>query len=92
MTRFHWDTQDDIPTFPFIGGAEAVSGWNSTECGSCWQIEYQGARIAVMAIDHAQTGFNIGLKAMNRLTNGQATQVGTVDAVASRVSNKACGI
>lgn len=45
-----------------------------------------------MAIDHAQTGFNIGLKAMNRLTNGQATQVGTVDAVASRVSNKACGI
>lgn len=92
MTRFHWDTQDDIPIFPFIGGAQAVSGWNSTECGSCWQIEYQGTKITVMAIDHADNGFNIGFRAMDRLTNGQASQAGAVEAVASRVDNKACGI
>jgi len=31
-------TFGDVPTFPFIGGAFAVSGWNSPNCGTCWSL------------------------------------------------------
>ena len=29
MTRYGWQTQGEIPRFPYIGGAGAVEGWNS---------------------------------------------------------------
>lgn len=92
MTRFHWETQGDIPISPFIGGAQAVAGWNSTECGSCWQLEYKNAKITIMAIDHADSGFNIGLEAMDRLTDGQGMKLGVVDAAATKLDAKECGI
>lgn len=27
--RYGWNTLGDIPNFPYVGGAEAVRGWNS---------------------------------------------------------------
>lgn len=29
ITRFGWQTQGQIPKFPYIGAAQAVGGWNS---------------------------------------------------------------
>ncbi|KAI1343389.1 SnodProt1 [Xylariaceae sp. FL0016] len=91
-TRYGWATQGAIPKFPYIGAAEAVAGWNSPNCGTCWQLAYGGKTITVLAIDHAASGFNVALDAMNDLTNGQAVALGRVDATATQVDVSACGL
>ncbi|KAJ6440271.1 cerato-platanin [Purpureocillium lavendulum] len=92
ITRKGWHTQGDIPKFPYIGGVGVVAGWNSPECGSCWKLEYKGRSITVLAIDHAASGFNIALAAMNDLTNGNAEQLGRIDATATRALPADCGM
>lgn len=91
LTRTNFTTFGQLPTFPFIGGATAIAGWNSTACGTCWTLAFNGTTITVLAIDHAD-GFNIGLNAMNNLTHGTAVQVGRVTAVATQVNGSACGL
>ena len=48
--------------------------------------------INVLAIDHAANGYNIGLTAMNALTNGNAVMLGRVDVAATEVDASNCGI
>ncbi|KAF5018737.1 hypothetical protein F66182_9272 [Fusarium sp. NRRL 66182] len=92
ITRYGWKTQGQIPKFPYIGGAQAVAGWNSPNCGTCWKLTYKGKSINVLAIDHTDAGFNISPDAMNALTNGQAVKLGRVDATATQVAVSNCGI
>ncbi|KAG5746372.1 hypothetical protein H9Q69_012229 [Fusarium xylarioides] len=87
-----WKTQGQIPKFPYIGGAQAVAGWNSPNCGTCWKLTYKGKSINVLAIDHTDAGFNISPAAMNALTNNQAVKLGRVDATATQVAIKNCGL
>ncbi|KAF7799700.1 hypothetical protein EIP86_010942 [Pleurotus ostreatoroseus] len=75
-----------------IGGAAAVAGFNSPQCGSCWELTFNGTSINVLAIDHAGSGFNIAEGAMNALTNNQAAFLGRVDATATQVDASACGL
>ena len=75
-----------------IGGAAAVAGFNSPQCGSCWELTFNGTSINVLAIDHAGSGFNIAEGAMNALTNNQAAFLGRVDATATQVNASACGL
>ncbi|EJT76087.1 SnodProt1, partial [Gaeumannomyces tritici R3-111a-1] len=91
MTRYGWQTQGQIPRFPYIGGAPAVGGWNSPGCGTCWRLSWNGRSINVLAIDRA-SGFNIALDAMNALTNGQAIGLGRVEADVQQVSAGDCGL
>ncbi|KAJ6150600.1 Cerato-platanin [Penicillium samsonianum] len=85
-----------LPSFPNIGGAITISGWNSPNCGKCYALHYSNGKIDktinVIAIDTAPGGFNIGLQAMNTLTNGQAVQLGRVDATYVEVDGSACGL
>ncbi|KAI1203618.1 EC5 protein [Nemania serpens] len=92
ITRYGWQTQGAIPRFPYIGAAAAVTGWNSPGCGTCWRLTWNGRSVTVLAVDHAAAGFNIALKAMNDLTNGQAVALGRIDATAVQVAASACGI
>ena len=86
-------TFGSLPTFPNIGAAQAVEGYNSAKCGSCWKITYGGETITVTAIDQASNGgFNIAEEAMNTLTNGQAEHDGMVNATAVEVDMSECGI
>ena len=83
----------DVPHFPYIGGTAAIAGWNSAQCGTCWQLSYNGKSINVLAIDHAEAGtWNIALAALNDLTNGQAIDIGRVEAVATLVDSSVCGL
>ncbi|KAI6361168.1 hypothetical protein MCOR25_006539 [Pyricularia grisea] len=91
ITKYGWQTQGQISNFPYIGGADAVSGWNSPNCGTCWQLTYNGKSINILAIDRA-SGFNIGLDAMNALTNGQAVSLGRIDAQFQQVGLSSCGL
>ena len=84
-------TFGSLPT-KYIGGAAVIAGWGSAECGTCWQLTYEGTSINVLAIDHANSGFNIALSAMNALTNGQAVFLGRVEAMATQVDKSACGL
>lgn len=38
-------TFGSLPSFPFIGGAQAVTGWNSPNCGTCWALTYKGKTV-----------------------------------------------
>ncbi|KAI0657231.1 immunomodulatory protein [Cubamyces menziesii] len=87
-----YSTFGSLPHFPNIGGAAAIAGWNSDQCGTCWQLTYNGKSINVLAIDHAESGFNIALGAMNTLTNGQAVQLGRIDATVKQVAASQCGL
>ncbi|KUM56762.1 hypothetical protein ACN42_g10445 [Penicillium freii] len=85
-----------LPSFPNIGGAPTISGWNSPNCGKCYALHYSNGKIDntinIIAVDAAPGGFNIGLQAMNALTNGLATQLGRIDATYVEVEDSACGL
>ncbi|KAI0093823.1 eliciting plant response-like protein [Irpex rosettiformis] len=85
-------TFSSLPNFPRIGGAPAVGGWNSAACGTCWKLTFNGKSINVLAVDVGQDGFNLSQEAMNELTNGQAIQLGRVNANATQVAASACGL
>ncbi|KAI1502004.1 immunomodulatory protein [Biscogniauxia marginata] len=85
-------TFGSFPQFPYIGAADVVGGWNSPSCGTCWQLTYQGRTINVLAIDHAASGFNIAVDAMNALTGGRAVELGRIDAESTQVPASVCGI
>ena len=87
-----FSTFNSLPHFPNIGGAAAVGGWNSAQCGSCWQLTFNGRSINVLAVDHAASGFNIAKAAMNSLTNGQAEKLGRIDVTAKQVAASKCGL
>lgn len=90
-----YPTFGQLPGFPHIGGAITISGNGSPSCGKCYQLHYSGngvdKTITVLGIDTAPGGFNIGLQAMNDLTNGQAEQLGRVTATYTEVEASQCG-
>ncbi|KZP05256.1 Cerato-platanin [Athelia psychrophila] len=86
-----------LPKFPYIGGAQAVAGWNSASCGSCWNLTYTNTKkvsksISVLAVDHADSGFNIALEAMNALTGGIAEELGRISVTSKQIASSHCGL
>ncbi|KAF9009508.1 Cerato-platanin [Cyathus striatus] len=98
ITRFGFTKFSQLPSFPNIGGAPAVGGFNSAGCGTCWELSFttaQGAtnRLNVTAIDvSSPTSFNIALAALNTLTNNQAQQLGRVNITSRQVPSTGCGL
>jgi Cerato-platanin len=43
LSRF--PTFGTLPTFPNIGGAQAVVAHGSPNCGTCWQLSFNGVSI-----------------------------------------------
>ncbi|KAK3690758.1 hypothetical protein LTR37_019024 [Vermiconidia calcicola] len=92
ITRYGWNTQGQIPRFPNVAGSVDIGGWNSAQCGTCYQVTYKGKSIFVLGIDHTDTGINMSLGAMNQLTNNQAVQLGRVNAQVTKVGVGKCGL
>lgn len=94
----NYTTFGSLPKFPYIGGASAVAGWNSANCGTCWQLTYTNTSsgstrsINVLVIDYTTSGFNIAEEAMNDLTNGQAGKLGRINATSKQVASSICGL
>ncbi|KAH8424798.1 allergenic cerato-platanin Asp F13 [Aspergillus melleus] len=90
-----YTTFGSLPKFPLIGGAPTIPGWNSPNCGNCYSLHYKAGKvdktIYVTAIDAAPGGFNLGLQAMNQLTNNQGTQLGRVQATYALADPSKCG-
>ncbi|KAF2126144.1 Cerato-platanin [Dothidotthia symphoricarpi CBS 119687] len=87
-----YSTQGSLPSFPRVGGYQGIAGWNSAQCGTCYGITYNGKTIYVLAIDSTLNGFNLAKAAMNELTNGQADQLGRIDAQFAQVAVGNCGL
>jgi hypothetical protein len=92
-----YPTFGDLPKYPFIGGASAIKGWNSPNCGTCWKLTYTNDKkksksINVLAVDVADDGFNISLEAMNALTNNLATELGRINVESEQVAASKCGL
>ncbi|KAL0575661.1 hypothetical protein V5O48_006317 [Marasmius crinis-equi] len=90
-------TFGSVPGFPHIGAADAVGGFNSPNCGACFQVTYTNSQgttrsIKVVAIDHAGSGFNVAQAAMDELTGGQAVALGRIDVQSQRLSPSDCGL
>ena len=87
-----YNTFGSLPSYPIIGAAQAIAGWNSPECGSCWRISFGGKSVIMTAIDHDGDGFNLSLEAVNTLTDGNAEEFGVIDAEATQIDKKYCGL
>ena len=87
-----YKTLGSLPHFPYIGGAPAIESWNSTNCGSCWQLFYFNNSIPLLAVDKGNGQFIASEKAMNILTDGHAVEFGTINIAAVRVSPSECGL
>ncbi|KAL3420252.1 cerato-platanin [Phlyctema vagabunda] len=87
-----YTTQGSLPSYPYIGGASTIAGWNSASCGKCYTLSYNGRSINVLAIDHAGEGFNIAQAGLDALTGGQAAAVGRIDATWTEVASSVCGL
>lgn len=85
-------TIEKLKTYPFVGGAPSISGWNSPNCGSCYKMTYNGQIFTYTAIDKSEKFFNMPFNAMNRLTHGQAAQKGVVNVTYAEVSPAQCGL
>jgi hypothetical protein len=87
-----YKTFGDLPSFPHIGAAYVVEGYNSASCGSCWELSYKNTSIYVTAIDHADQGFVLARMGLQHLGGQQAVNAGKIDATATRVGGSLCGL
>ncbi|KAL7268506.1 hypothetical protein RUND412_008868 [Rhizina undulata] len=87
-----YSTLGVLPTFPRIGAAETIAGWNSANCGKCYQITYGSNSIYAIAVDHAASGWVLSEAAMNTLTGGLAVELGRVTGDYTEVASSLCGL
>ena len=87
-----YKTLGDLKNFPYVGGTQYVAGWNSPNCGSCWKLTYGSRSVNVLAVDHVAEGFIVSQATLDKLTGGQAIDLGHVQASAQQVANSQCKI
>ncbi|KAJ6002717.1 hypothetical protein N7451_005264 [Penicillium sp. IBT 35674x] len=91
LERFGYTKLGDLPNFPYIGGAPGVV-WGSRQCGTCWQLDYNGKSIKVLAVDYSKDRFRISLSAMGDLTGNHAVMLQSVQTTATQVPSSQCGL
>ncbi|KAJ3731667.1 cerato-platanin-like protein [Lentinula guzmanii] len=93
----NFTTFGSLPTFPNIGGASAVTGFDSPNCGSCWNVTFtntttgNATTLSILAIDVA-SGFVVSQEAMDTLTDGNAVALGVVNVDSVQVNASVCGL
>ncbi|EMD34333.1 hypothetical protein CERSUDRAFT_36842, partial [Gelatoporia subvermispora B] len=81
-----------------IGGAGVVEFFDDPQgCATCWNLTFQASTgpisVPIFVIDSSAEGtFNIAMKAMDTLTDGQAEQLGRVSASAEQIPVSDCGM
>ncbi|KAG2361720.1 Cerato-platanin [Suillus spraguei] len=90
-----YTTFGSLPTFPRIGGIPNAT-WNSTLCGTCWNLKYTAANgsyqsINITAVDAADT-FNLSEEASEELTNSTVVAAGKVAVNATQIAVSYCGL
>jgi hypothetical protein len=76
--RYGWKRLRDINTFPNIAGIDSIT-WNSTQCGTCWSIKYNGKTVYVLGVDNMGKGVNLPAQVFKWLVGPKAEELGSVD-------------
>lgn len=84
MAQMRWATYNRLRQ-----ADTALSCW---QCGKCYRLQYGARTIYILAVDHTDKGFNIAKAAMDDLTNGQAYQLGRIEAQTEEVVLSNCGL
>ncbi|KAK2592409.1 eliciting plant response like protein [Conoideocrella luteorostrata] len=84
-----WRKQKDVPAR--ILAIDKISNSRSTECISCWMLQYGDTARPFLAIDHADAGYVLSREGMDSLTGGKAEKLGTVTANATQMTLGNCG-
>ncbi|KAL7269618.1 hypothetical protein RUND412_007707 [Rhizina undulata] len=87
-----YETLGDIPSFPYVGAAFTIEDWNSTSCGTCYQITYNGISINMTAVDVSMAGFVLSKTALDLLTDGEAAEWGRIEGQWEQVDASVCGL
>ncbi|KZV70896.1 Cerato-platanin [Peniophora sp. CONT] len=85
-------TFSSLPSYPNIGASQYVGGWNDADCGSCWNITYQGKSTFFTAIDVATSGIVTSQTSLDKITGGHAVEYGQITASVQRVASSLCGL
>ena len=75
-----WVSLEDLPFA--IAGYEGVDGPDSSLCGTCWVVEYEGRSESLIVIDSAKSGLVTGIHTMDSFTGDKATYLGRVNVAA----------
>ncbi|RPB04207.1 Cerato-platanin [Choiromyces venosus 120613-1] len=93
-----YKTLGSIPGFPNLGGSGTITGWNSPNCGACYELTYTPPAPAapivlnIVGVDVAAPGtFVLSQTALDTLTGGQAVMLGAVNVIWKPVAASACG-
>ncbi|KAF5319998.1 hypothetical protein D9611_011029 [Ephemerocybe angulata] len=89
-----WPTFGNVPNFPLVGGGFPVEGFNSANCGSCWEITdpNTGRSVAITLVNVATPGFTLCTDTLLALTGFNRTNVpGVVPVTARQVPLIDCG-
>ena len=93
-----YTTFRSLPGFPYIGGADVVTGWDSPNCGTCYGVTYYSPEtetnttIPILIVDTAVDGFVVSEEAMNALTGGLAVELGRVQVTVVEVAKTVCSL
>jgi len=85
-----YKTLGNLPGYPNIGGSHYVTGYGSSECGTCWKITYEGRSVNVLAVDTYAAGWNLALPAMQTLLGQNGTNLPNVQATVQQVDASEC--
>lgn len=99
LITYGYNTMGEIPTYPNLGGAPQVEGYNSIYCGSCWDLTYTDSRgesssVTYTAVNsgNGADGYSMSFAGMDSFTNGNAEVFGIVSITASELPRSACGM
>lgn len=92
-----YTTFGSLENFPNIGAIPAITDWNSTNCGTCWNVTYTNGQrvqksINILGIDIGHGSFNVAKAAMNNFTDNQADQLGRINVEAVQIAASNCGL
>lgn len=85
-----YNTLGQLPDFPYVGASPTIPGWDSPNCGACYNITYNAVSLYVMGIDSSTSAFVLSQAALDRLTGGQAVALGQVTAFYDSVDLSHC--
>jgi len=88
-----YETLGSVPGFSLVGAIETIAGWNSPNCGKCYQVTYTatGASIYMTAVDRATSGIVLSLAALDVLTGNNGKALGRVDVTYVETAATNCG-
>ena len=99
LITYGYNTFGQIPTYPMIGGAPQIQGWNSPNCGTCWNLTYTdphggSSSVTFTAINlSGDPGrYTISFAGMDELTNGNALTLDGASISATQLPESACAI